>query len=160
MGEGDADLVAAAVGDLPLALAQAAGYMAPAGVPASDYVRLVEERAVEILDEGRPASYPLSLAAVTQLALDRLEAADPAAAQAVRICALRVLRWAAPHGIRVTSTRFLTDVRYDADRILDIAVHELLHPPWPSGHPVKDRLDVLTPGPSRLLTSLVIDSNV
>jgi hypothetical protein len=146
MGEGDADLVAAAVGDLPLALAQAAGYMAPAGVPASDYVRLVEERAVEILDEGRPASYPLSLAAVTQLALDRLEAADPAAAQAVRI--------------RVTSTRFLTDVRYDADRILDIAVHELLHPPWPSGHPVKDRLDVLTPGPSRLLTSLVIDSNV
>jgi hypothetical protein len=87
LGEADADLVAHAVGDLPLAVAQAAGYMAPAGVQAADYVRLVEERAAEILDVGRPSSYPLSLAAVIQLALDRLETADPAAAQAVRVCA-------------------------------------------------------------------------
>ena len=87
LGEADAGLVAAAVGDLSLAVAQAAGYMAPAGVPAAAYVRLVEERATEILDAGRPASYPLSLAAVTQLTLDRLEADDPAAAQAVRVCA-------------------------------------------------------------------------
>jgi len=49
-------------------------------------------------------------------------------ARAVELC---VLRWAAPHGIRVTGTRFLTDVRYEADRVLNIAVHELLHPPWP-----------------------------
>ena len=56
-------------------------------------------------------------------------------ARAVELC---VLRWAAPHGIRVTGTRFLTDVRYDADRVLNIAVHELLHPPWPKGHPVKE----------------------
>jgi hypothetical protein len=87
LNEADAGLVAQAVGDLPLAVAQAAGYMAPSGIRAADYVRLVDERAVEILDKGRPATYPLSLAAVTQLALDRLEAADPAAAQAVRICA-------------------------------------------------------------------------
>ena len=57
------------------------------------------------------------------------------------------LRWAAPHGIRVTGTRFLTDVRYDADRVLNIAVHELLHPPWPQGHPVKDSLDALAADP-------------
>jgi hypothetical protein len=87
LGGTDADLVAQALGDLPLALGQAAGYMAPAGIPAAAYVRLVEERAADILDAGRPASYPLSLAAVTQLALDRLEAGDPAAAQAVRVCA-------------------------------------------------------------------------
>jgi hypothetical protein len=83
----DAALVAEAVGDLPLALAQAAGYMAPVGIPAAAYMRLVEERAAEILDAGRPASYPRSLAAVTLLALDRLETQDPAAAQAVRVCA-------------------------------------------------------------------------
>ncbi len=65
-------------------------------------------------------------------------------ARAVELC---VLRWAAPHGIRVTGTRFLTDVRYDADRVLNIAVHELLHPPWPPGHPVKDRLDALADDP-------------
>jgi hypothetical protein len=61
-------------------------------------------------------------------------------ARAVELC---VLRWAAPHGIRVTGTRFLTDLRYDAGRVLNIAVHELLHPPWPDGHPVKSRLDAL-----------------
>jgi hypothetical protein len=87
LSETDAGLVAAALGDLPLAVAQAAGYMAPAGISAAAYVRMVEKRAAEILDAGRPPSYPLSLAAVTQLALDRLEAEDPAAAQAVRICA-------------------------------------------------------------------------
>jgi hypothetical protein len=65
-------------------------------------------------------------------------------ARAVELC---VLRWAAPHGIRVTGTRFLTDIRYDADRVLNIAVHELLHPPWPDGHPVKERLDELAADP-------------
>ncbi len=63
---------------------------------------------------------------------------------AVELC---VLRWAAPHGIRVTGTRFLTDVRYYADTVLNIAVHELLHPPWPPGHPVKRRLDALEADP-------------
>ena len=87
LSEADARLVAEAVGDLPLAVAQAAGYMAPAGISAASYVRLVQERASEILDTGRPPSYPLSLAAVTQLALDRLEAMDPVAAQVVRVCA-------------------------------------------------------------------------
>ena len=64
-----------------------------------------------------------------------------------RAVELYVLRWAAPHGIRVTGTRFLTDVRYDADRVLNIAVHELLHPPWPPGHPVKGSLDALAADP-------------
>ena len=87
LGEADADLVAAAIGDLPLAVAQAAAYIAQTGTPTADYIRLVETRASEILDVGRPPSYSLSLTGVTQLALDHLEAADPAAAQAVRICA-------------------------------------------------------------------------
>ena len=65
-------------------------------------------------------------------------------ARAVELC---VLRWAAPHGIRVTGTRFLTDIRYDANRVLNIAVHELLHPPWPKDHPVKGRLDALAADP-------------
>jgi len=64
--------------------------------------------------------------------------------RAVELC---VLRWAAPHGIRVTGTRFLTDRRYDADRVLNIAVHELLHPPWPEDHPVEELLDGLATDP-------------
>jgi hypothetical protein len=66
------------------------------------------------------------------------------ASRAVELC---VLRWAAPHGIRVTGTRFLTDVRYTDDTILNIAVHELLHPPWPKGHPIADRLAGLSADP-------------
>ena len=87
LGEADAGLVASAVGDLPLALAQAAGYMTATGTAADEYLKLLEQRAEEILDQGRPSSYPHSLAAVTQLALDRLAAADPAAVQAARVCA-------------------------------------------------------------------------
>jgi hypothetical protein len=87
LDEADADLIAATVGDLPLALAQAGAYLAGTAIPAGDYAGLVRDRAAEILDANRPASYPLSLAAVTQLAADRLEAASPAAAQVLRICA-------------------------------------------------------------------------
>jgi hypothetical protein len=65
-------------------------------------------------------------------------------ARGVELC---VLRWAAPHGIRVTGTRFLTDVRYDADTVLNIAVHELLHPSWPERHPVQGWLDALAADP-------------
>jgi hypothetical protein len=31
--------------------------------------------------------------------------------------------------------------------VLNIAVHELLHPPWPPGHPVKGCLDALAADP-------------
>jgi hypothetical protein len=40
LDDAEASVVAEAVGDLPLAVAQAAGYMAPAGIGAADYVRL------------------------------------------------------------------------------------------------------------------------
>ena len=83
----DADLVADALGDLPLAVAQAAGYIADTGIPAGQYTDLLAARAAEILDQGRPASYPQSLAAVTQLAFDRLRAEDQAAAELAGLCA-------------------------------------------------------------------------
>jgi hypothetical protein len=87
LGGKDADLIARTLGDLPLALAQAAAYMHQSGTSAVEYARLVRTRAAEILECGRPASYPLTLAAVTQLALERLATADPAAPQVVKICA-------------------------------------------------------------------------
>jgi Tetratricopeptide repeat/NB-ARC domain len=83
----DADQVAAALGDLPLAVAQAAATMADTGMPAGEYTGLLATRAAEILDHGRPVSYPRSLAAVTQLAFDRLRCQDPAAADLAGICA-------------------------------------------------------------------------
>lgn len=55
----------------------------------------------------------------------------------IEVC---LLRWAAPHAIRLTGVRFLTDVRYPATIILNNSVHELLHPPWPDDHPVSSQL--------------------
>ena len=83
MSQDDADRVAEAVGDLPLAIAQAAGTMADTGMAAAEYNRLLTSHAAEMLDQGRPASYPRSLAAVTQLAFDQLQSEAPAAADLV-----------------------------------------------------------------------------
>ena len=83
----DAGRVAQALGDLPLALAQTAGYMAGTGTPAGEYLDLLAARAAQVLDQGRSAAYPRSLTAVVQLAFDRLRAEDPAAADLTAICA-------------------------------------------------------------------------
>jgi len=48
---------------------------------------VLASRAGQVLGLGRPASYPRSLAAVTQLALDRLRGQDPAAAELAGVCA-------------------------------------------------------------------------
>ncbi len=85
--EGDADRVAEALGDLPLALAQAAGYMAGSSMPAGEYLGLLGARAAQLLDQGKSANYPRSLAAVTRLAFDQLCTVNQAAADLVGICA-------------------------------------------------------------------------
>jgi len=87
LDEADAGQVAQALGDLPLALAQAAAYMVSTGTPAGEYLELLAARAAQLLDQGKSAAYPRSLTAVTRLAFDRLQAADPAAGALAAICA-------------------------------------------------------------------------
>jgi hypothetical protein len=76
LGASDADRIAEALGDLPLAIAQAASYLQETGMPAAEYFELLGERAAELLDQGRPHSYPRSLAAAIQLAVDKLHDAQ------------------------------------------------------------------------------------
>ena len=83
----DAGRLAEALGDLPLALAQAAGYMAATGMPSDEYLALLSSRASAVLDEGLPTSYPQSLVTVTRLAFGRLRNEDPLAARVVLVCA-------------------------------------------------------------------------
>jgi transcriptional regulator with XRE-family HTH domain len=85
--EADADRLAAALGDLPLAIAQAAGFMASTGTPASHYLSLLQTRAGHLLDLAVPGIYPQSLAAATAVAAARLAVHDPAAAQLASLCA-------------------------------------------------------------------------
>ena len=87
LGEADADRLAAQLGDLPLAIAQAAGFMAETGMSAAQYLDLLRTRAGQLLAQGAPGSYPRSLAAATGLIADRLAADDPAAAELASLCA-------------------------------------------------------------------------
>jgi transcriptional regulator with XRE-family HTH domain len=83
----DADRLAAALGDLPLAIAQAAGFMADTGMTADEFLGLLRTRAGQLLAQGAPGSYPQSLAAATGLIADRLARQDPAAAGLASVCA-------------------------------------------------------------------------
>ena len=88
LGGAGADRLAAALGDLPLALAQAAGFMADTGTPAGEYLGLLQSRAGPLLDQAIPGSaYPRSLAAATALTAARLTADDAAAAELADLCA-------------------------------------------------------------------------
>jgi hypothetical protein len=88
LGAADADRLADRLGDLPLAVAQAAGFMTETGMPAAEYLDLLATQAGTLLDQAAPGSaYPRSLAAVTRLAVDRLDREDPAAAQLASVCA-------------------------------------------------------------------------
>src|SRR5262245_41364113 len=83
----DADRLAAQLGDLPLAIAQAAGFMADTGMPADEFLVLLRTRAGQLLAQEVPGSYPRSLAAATGLLADRLARQDPAAAELASLCA-------------------------------------------------------------------------
>ena len=83
----EADGLAEALGDLPLAVAQAAGVLAETGISAADYRHEFDRRPVHVLDEGVPADYSGSLPKAVGVAVDRLAEVDPAAAQLLRVCA-------------------------------------------------------------------------
>ncbi|MFC0529345.1 FxSxx-COOH system tetratricopeptide repeat protein [Phytohabitans kaempferiae] len=84
----DADELARALGDLPLAVAQAAALLEDTGLSARDYLDELEAHAGEILDEGRPLGYPLSLAAGIHLAVSRLGDQAPAALELLHLAAI------------------------------------------------------------------------
>ena len=79
--EAEADELADRLGDLPLALEQAAAWYLVTGMPIREYIDLLEDRIKDLLDEGKPADYPLTVAAFVAVAVEKLRAADEAAAQ-------------------------------------------------------------------------------
>ncbi|MFI7599171.1 FxSxx-COOH system tetratricopeptide repeat protein [Actinoplanes sp. NPDC049681] len=87
VSEREADRVAAALGDLPLALAQAAGLMATTGMTGDEYLAELETHAAELLAEAAPVSYPRSLAAALGVSVQKLAQVDEAAVQLAYLCA-------------------------------------------------------------------------
>jgi DNA-binding SARP family transcriptional activator/tetratricopeptide (TPR) repeat protein len=85
--EGEAGWIAEALGDLPLALAQAAAHLADTGAGVENYLTLLAERTTELLTQGTSDTYPVSLAASVRIALDRLGAQSPAARELLTLAA-------------------------------------------------------------------------
>ncbi|MFD9122344.1 FxSxx-COOH system tetratricopeptide repeat protein [Streptomyces bottropensis] len=84
----DADRVASVLGDLPLAVDQAAQQLEGSPMSADRYVALIEKHAKDTLARGLDEDvYPASLAAVVRIAVDRLEEREPDAARLVRLTA-------------------------------------------------------------------------
>jgi cellulose biosynthesis protein BcsQ/tetratricopeptide (TPR) repeat protein len=83
----DADQVAERLGDLPLAIDQAAAWLAATAMPARQYVELLDTRLADVLADKPTTDYPTSAAATWGLALDRLRRDRPAAARLLELCA-------------------------------------------------------------------------
>jgi tetratricopeptide (TPR) repeat protein len=83
----EADTLAEKLGDLPLAIEQAAAWRAVTGMPVSEYMRLFDESVAEILDTSAPPDYELSVAAAWSVSFDELKVRNSAAHQILHICA-------------------------------------------------------------------------
>jgi tetratricopeptide (TPR) repeat protein len=83
----DANRLASALGDLPLAIEQAAAWRAETGMPAAEYIQLLNEKQAEMLGLPGPLDYQRSVAAAWNLSLDKLEASNPTALRILQICA-------------------------------------------------------------------------
>jgi hypothetical protein len=86
--EADANRIAAAMGDLPLAVAQAADVLAETGMSADEYLQALATQTVEVLSDGKPVGYPVPLAAAVRLTAERVAGEDLAAGQLLQLCAL------------------------------------------------------------------------
>jgi MinD-like ATPase involved in chromosome partitioning or flagellar assembly len=85
--EEDAEMVAEALGDLPLAIEQAGAWLKETGTPAATYVDQLKRQPTSVLELNQPADYPRSVALTWRLSFDRLHAQSPAAARLLELCA-------------------------------------------------------------------------
>ena len=84
-----ASALAEALGDLPLALAQAAAYMDATRTTIDGYLKLFNQRRVDLWQrESPPAGYQRTVAETLSLATDRLRAEAEPALRLLNLCAL------------------------------------------------------------------------
>jgi len=86
LSSGTADALADALGDLPLALAQAAGALSE-GMPPDHYLQLLRTNTAQLLADGEVYDYPLSVGSTVTIGADRLDADHPEAAAVLRLAA-------------------------------------------------------------------------
>src|SRR4051794_2519862 len=87
MSEELADKLAAELGDLPLAAAQAAGYLEQTDLPPADYLRRFRTRRATLLARGEALGYAGRIDTAWALSLERLGCEDPAAVRLLELAA-------------------------------------------------------------------------
>jgi tetratricopeptide (TPR) repeat protein len=90
----EAGELAARLGDLPLALDQAAAYLDQTGMPAGEYLQLLGTRSADLHQRGQSAGHSGTIATVWSLSIDQLAGTARAAVQLLELCA-----WLAPEPV-------------------------------------------------------------
>ncbi|MEV4568597.1 FxSxx-COOH system tetratricopeptide repeat protein [Nonomuraea sp. NPDC049419] len=85
--ETEANQLAEALGDLPLALEQAGALQVETGISVEEYLRLLDEETTRLLGTNKPTDYPLSMSAAWTLSVQQLTARMPKAVEVLRCCA-------------------------------------------------------------------------
>ncbi|MBL1098768.1 FxSxx-COOH system tetratricopeptide repeat protein [Streptomyces coffeae] len=129
-----ADRVADALGDLPLAIEQAAAWLTETGMPVNEYLQVFEDersdvstRRSELLAAGVPVDYPEPVAAAWNMSLRRLAETHPGALQLLQMCS-----FFAPEPI---SRRLFSGVRGVS---LSPELSEVLQDPIKLGHAIRE----------------------
>jgi hypothetical protein len=97
LAAGDAARIATAVGDLPLAIEQAAAWLSETGMPAALYIERLETQAGSALALNDPSGYWAPLVATWNISLSRLRDRSPAA-----VWLLQILAFCSPEPISMT----------------------------------------------------------
>nr|WP_323802292.1 FxSxx-COOH system tetratricopeptide repeat protein [Sphaerisporangium corydalis] len=83
----DADMVAESLGDLPLAIEQAAAWLRETGMPPADYVAQLQTKLSQVLSLNKPADYPTPVAAAWEVSFEELRQRSRAGTRLLQLCA-------------------------------------------------------------------------
>jgi hypothetical protein len=87
LADEDADRLAVALGDLPLAVEQAAAWRAETGMTTDEYLQLLADKRTELLESRPPVDYDVTVEAAWNVSLDSLRAENPGALELLEVCA-------------------------------------------------------------------------
>jgi Mrp family chromosome partitioning ATPase len=117
--------LAARLGDLPLAVEQAGGWLASTGMAVEDYLKLFDRSMAHAMEDNAPAEYTQPITSTVRLAYDELARRNPAAARLLELFA-----FLAPEAIpyRLISNKSLAGLLSEFDpRMHDPMLHATLN---------------------------------
>ncbi|GAA2607083.1 hypothetical protein Adu01nite_16880 [Paractinoplanes durhamensis] len=82
----DANSLAEALGDLPLAIEAASAWRATTGMETTEYLRLLSEKRLELFDVDPPPDYRLTVRAAWSMSLGKLAEGNLAALELLQVC--------------------------------------------------------------------------